>query len=266
MHYGLTDEQKIMLESFIPERFIHQKPTFRKNDPGLNYIPGPYVNQILDDVFGNGAWSFSIQKSWLQASEPYTDKNNKNNGGTPVVYNQAPFASVLGRLSYLLYPQKDYPEEDISDYSPKEFYKEAFGSHVLMGKSDVQESAFKAAGTDALKKCASLLGIARELYTKRDINEFRDFNTWIKNVTNEWNYETTELYGDYINKINLLESKLVSMMKPEEYTAFKQELYKRIGLPENTKDYNPTPKTVILYADTFQSLMDELEKVNTDAS
>ena len=46
--------------------------------------------------------------------------------------------------------------------------KSASGSQIIIGNDTEQESIFKAAGTDALKKAASLLGIGTELYRDKE--------------------------------------------------------------------------------------------------
>lgn len=257
MHYGLTEKQKVLLNALVPQQFVKKKPTYGSGD-GLSYIPGNYVNEILDNVFGVGAWSFTVQNSWKEESVPFEKKDYKGNKPS-VVMPQPPVANVLGRLTYLLYPQKDTDNEDISKYEPREFFKEAYGSQVFTGKADVQQSAFKAAGTDALKKCATLIGVGRELYSKEDISGFVNFRVWLSQLTaNEWNNATTAYYGSYISEINQLENIVKKNMSEDQQKTFKKELYKRMHLPEGTTSYNPLPKTVIHFTEVYKELFNEV--------
>lgn len=259
MHYGLTEKQKILLKAFMPTQFVKQKQAFGTSD-SLAYIPGNYVNEILDTVFGVGGWFFEIKNSWRQDAVPFLQKNYKDPNAAPKKMEQAPFANVLGRLTYFVYPQKDYPDEDISKYEPIQFFKEAFGSQVFIGKSDVQQSAFKAAGTDALKKCATLIGVGRELYSKEDISEFVQFRTWLSELTeNRWNNATIEYYNSYIQQINQMETYLEKADEKSRET-FKKELYKRLGIPEDTKDYRPLPNNVVKYAEEYKKLLKKVVK------
>lgn len=243
----------------MPQQFVKQKQTFGTNE-SLSYIPGNYVNEILDTVFGVGAWSFEIKNSWKQDTVPFAKKNYKNPSAAPEKLEQAPFANVLGRLTYFIYPQKDYPDEDISGYKPIQFFKEAFGSQVFIGKSDVQQSAFKAAGTDALKKCATLIGVGRELYSKEDVSEFVQFRTWLSDLTeNEWNNATTEYYNNYIQQINQMDSYL-SNADEKSRESFKKELYKRLDIPENTKSYSPLPNNIVKYTEEYKKLFKTVVK------
>ena len=259
MHYGLTKKQAMLLSVLMPHQFIKEKPSYGSND-GLSYIPGNYVNEILDNVFGIGAWSFEIRNAWKQDSIPFFKKSyDKKSNGSGTLIEQAPFASVLGRLTYFLYPQKDFADEDISKYEPCKFYKEAYGSQVFIGKSDVQQSAFKAAGTDALKKCATLIGVGRELYSKEDISGFTNFRRWLSELTtNEWNSATIAYYNEYIDKIKHLEAIVTNNMNEEQQKTFKKELYRRMNLPENTVTYNPLPNKVVEFASTYNKLLNEV--------
>ena len=107
----------------------------------LSYIGGHVVIRLLNEAF-NYQWSFEVISEEIVPSIPKIDKY-KNNAEIP----QPPVVKVLGRLTV-----------------PGLGYKEQYGSKVLIGGATEQESAFKSAGTDALKKCASLFGIGLDLY------------------------------------------------------------------------------------------------------
>lgn len=252
MHYGLTDRQKILLSALVPEKYTSDRDIGRGKI--FKYIPGNFVTEILDAVFGAGAWSFVIRDGSRVESVPTKDFKDPSK-----TIEQAPVATVLGRLSYLLYPQPDTEDEDVSKYEPKEFYKEAYGSAIFRGKDNEQQSAFKSAGTDALKKCATLIGVGRELYSKDDMAKYLDFKDWLLNLTlDEWNDATVSFYSAQINGINQFDQILVEKLTEEQQQTFRLELCKRMGLPEGTTFYNPLPSTVVRYFETYRKLMDEV--------
>ena len=67
--------------------------------------------------------------------------------------------------------------------------KDGFGSKTVIGGQSKQEDNYKAAATDALKKAATLFGIAAQLY--RDNNEEEFFNL----MNDPWNDD--EVYMKY---------------------------------------------------------------------
>jgi hypothetical protein len=109
-------------------------------------------------------WSWRVDKQWIEESQPYFNKYSKNpekvnyNGQQGAWDAQGPVAHVLGTLTVYV---KNGPQTISID-------KAGFGSKSILGKQNDQESIFKAAGTDALKKAASLLGIGLELYRDED--------------------------------------------------------------------------------------------------
>ncbi len=105
----------------------------------LDYIEGHTVINILNKAFGY-AWSFEIVDEDIFQTIPTKDKNGN-------VREEAHIVSIRGRLTI-----------------PGIGVKEQYGSKILLGGGDMQEGAFKSAATDALKKCATLVGVGRELY------------------------------------------------------------------------------------------------------
>jgi len=101
----------------------------------LSYIEGHTVIALLNEAF-NYRWSFEIIN--CEVVETKITKPGVKQGYV---------VKVLGRLTV-----------------PGLGFREQYGSQQLMGGPDVQESAHKAATTDALKKCATLFDIGRELY------------------------------------------------------------------------------------------------------
>jgi hypothetical protein len=139
----------------IPETLIKQKP----GKGGNHYITGQTVIDHLNEAFGY-LWSFEALEQWVEKSEP---KFNPKYDKEP--QPQGPVAHVRGRLTVMI-PQPDgtlFP-----------LMKEQYGSKTVIGAQSDQESIFKAAGTDAMKKCASLFGIGLELYRDEDEQAFFD--------------------------------------------------------------------------------------------
>lgn len=129
----------------------------------LSYIGGHVVIRLLNKAF-NYQWSFEVVKEEIVPSLPKPAYSGYGNARKPIMETivladgkttsqvqklepQAPVVKVLGRLTV-----------------PGLGVKEQYGSKVLIGGATEQESAFKSASTDALKKCASLFGIGLDLY------------------------------------------------------------------------------------------------------
>lgn len=166
----------------IPDQLIKQRPG--SGGKSLSYLSGNTVVDLLNEAFGY-LWSWEQLEQWVQ---PSIDKFNPKYDKKPVP--QGPVAHVKGKLTVYL-PQKDGQVFSI--------VKTGYGSKAIMGSQSDQESIFKAAGTDALKKAASLLGIGLELY--RDEEEQMFFEEM--NYEDPWTDELLEQYQeerDYIKR------------------------------------------------------------------
>lgn len=150
-NYDLTQAQKV-IEAKLNPQWIKQR---QQGGTTLSYIGGHTVIRLLNKAF-NYQWSFEVISEEVKPSlpKPMFDGWGKNRKavidpatGLQKMEPQPPVAKVLGRLTI-----------------PGIGVKEQWGSKVLIGGATEQESAFKSASTDALKKCASLLGIGLELY------------------------------------------------------------------------------------------------------
>lgn len=129
---------KETIERKIDQRLIKQRDA--GGNKKLDYISGSTVIRLLNEAF-NYQWSFEIVEEVLVASIPKWDKYKK------AFEDQPPYIKVLGRLT-------------VAGFG----IKEQFGTKILLGGASEQEGAAKSAATDALKKCATLLGIGLELY------------------------------------------------------------------------------------------------------
>ncbi len=164
---------KDLISSPIPGQLIKKKP----GKAAADYISGSTVIDYLNQAFGY-MWSYETLDQWVQ---PGVDKFNAKYDKEPVP--QGPVAHVRGRLTIHLTDEKGNPFTII---------KEQYGSKAVIGGQMDQEHIFKSAGTDALKKCASLVGIGLELY--RDDNEQAFFDDI--SYESPWTDELLERYSE----------------------------------------------------------------------
>lgn len=149
---------KKKLSAQLPEYIIQERDAGRGQK--LSYISGATVIDILNSTFGHLGWDFEIVNKWMQESTPWVNKYKNNE-----VEEQNPVAFVHGRLTVRVLNEK-------GEYVT--VVKESFGSKSVIGKQNEQESTFKSAQTDALKKAASLLGIGGDLYRGENEQIYHD--------------------------------------------------------------------------------------------
>lgn len=175
----------------IPAELIKQREGGGKKM--LSYLSGSTVVDMLNDSFGY-AWNWEVKRSWIENSIPYFNRYSKSrekitvNGVEGAWEEQGPVAHVHGTLTVFLQ----------TDNGIVELKKDGFGSKSILGKQNDQESIFKAAGTDALKKAASLFGVGLALY--RDEEEQAYFNSI--SFEDPW---TDELKAQYADKLKVIE-------------------------------------------------------------
>lgn len=176
-------KSSLQLPKEIKEKIIAPIPSaiIKERDGGkgtvLSYISGSTVIDLLNALFGY-MWHWEVEKEWMQDSYKYFNQYSKAPDNQKVDYNGkrgtweevAPVAHVRCRLTVMFIDDNGVE---------RQLVKIGYGSKSVIGKQSEQESVFKSAGTDALKKAASLLGIGLELY--RDEEEQGYFN--------EMNYE-----------------------------------------------------------------------------
>lgn len=136
----------------------------------LSYLSVQTVIDMLNDVFGYD-WNWTIQRQWIEHSAPSVYKGD--------VQEQEPVAHVTGRL--------EVPIIGENGEVIRVIVKEASGSKRIIGKASEQESMYKSAASDALKKAASLFGIGLEL--ARSDAEQQYFDT--KSYVSPWEDEAT---------------------------------------------------------------------------
>lgn len=135
----LTKEQAQLLLRRTPKTYVKQRPA--KGGGQWDYVTGGYVKKVLNLMFGY-RWSFSIVDKELNLA--------------------AKQVIVHGRLTI--------------ETKGEKIIKEQFGcKDVMFRKADQTPlnlgNDYKAAATDALKKCAAEIGIAADIYNKEEFKE-----------------------------------------------------------------------------------------------
>jgi recombination DNA repair RAD52 pathway protein len=189
---AISKEIKDAIIAPIPDALIKQREGGGKKM--LSYLSGSTITDMLNNAFGY-MWSWEVKKEWIEQSEPsinrWVNGKKENDPNKWISEAQGPVAHVLGTITVYL--------KNGNSPLPITISKDGFGSKSVLGKQNDQESVFKAAGTDALKKAASLFGIGLELY--RDEDESAYFNEI--NYEDPWTDEAKEAKAkemEYISK------------------------------------------------------------------
>lgn len=180
----MPKEIKETLYAEIDVTLIKQRQIGNKE---FDYITGAAVIDILNKAF-NCMWCWVTDREWIQPSEPFY---NKNKNQTEV---QGPVAHVHGTLTIFFMDDNGQIQT---------LTRDAYGSKSIIGRQAEQESIFKSASTDALKKAASTFGIALSLYRDeyeqevfRDLNNDIDTNKRVIQVNEEIKIEDIEENAD----------------------------------------------------------------------
>lgn len=135
----ISGPQLIRLTEKTPPQQVYKRPG--KGGKVFDYVTVSYVQRVLDYVFGWN-WDFEIVEHGKEADHVW----------------------VLGRLTVR------------SSDGGSQITKTQFGRSEVKYMKDSKNMVdygndLKAAASDALKKCASMLGIARDIYGKSDYKE-----------------------------------------------------------------------------------------------
>ena len=154
MYNGYNKDQLEIIKQGVPDQLIKWR---EKGGRSYSYVELPVVTDILNRLFGN-LWSWHILESHIHDSGIMDQKN-----GITKKYVQ-----IRGRLTV--------PMQDPNN--PNQFIwieREANGVHALNGADmEIRGSAFKSASSDGLKKAASTLGVARNIYMSDELQEYLD--------------------------------------------------------------------------------------------
>lgn len=161
---SLNEHQLAQILKRTPPQYIKKRPA--KGGGTWEYVTGGYIRKVLNLMFG-WDWDFEILDHTIIGGE----------------------AVVKGRLTCRT--------------NGKQIVKTQFGNKDIIYKKQTQDEItkgldkiplsigndLKAAATDALKKCASEIGIAADIYNKEDFNEV------IVDVDNSLETTLKELYA-----------------------------------------------------------------------
>ena len=201
----LNTQTKLELSAPIDPSLLKSR-TMGKQE--LTYVSQNTVVDLLNKAF-NYMWSFVIDEQWMEPGVPEIKKENKQYpftekntdmskvkidayGNRYIEIPVAPVAWTRGRLK-VPFAQEDGTVVWIE--------KSACGAQAMIGNQAVQSTnAFKGSQSDCLKKCASLFGIALELY--RDETEEAYFQTIRENyLPDVWTQENQEKFAKSYDKL-----------------------------------------------------------------
>ena len=216
---------KGVIERPIPAELIKSRSAGFGRE--LEYVSGATVISLLNEAF-DYRWSFEILEEKLVKSEPKLNKK------TNAYEDQPPYIQIRGRLTI--------PALGVT--------KEQFGTKILLGGASEQEGAAKSAGTDALKKCATLVGIGLDLY-KDDAPEAEQTNQNKSSYNNSYknNYKQNDVktYSTYTKQ----------KQAPQAQT---QPVKKWADVPENVMRVFNEVKTLNGIGDKKEDLVPYAEK------
>ena len=204
--FELSNKTKLELSAPIDPSLLKTR-TMGKEE--LTYVSQNTVVDLLNKAF-NYMWSFVIDEQWMEQGVPVVKKENpkwpfteKNTdmsqvqidaeGKRYIVLEQGPVAWTRGRLRV--------PFKDESTGETIWIEKSACGAQAMIGNQAVQSTnAYKGSMSDCLKKCASLFGIALELY--RDATEEEHFQTIRDSyMPDVWTDELEKAYAKELNAL-----------------------------------------------------------------
>jgi hypothetical protein len=136
---SLNANQLALLMKRTPDKFVRTRPA--KGGGTWTYVSGGYIRKVLNLMFG-WDWDFEVLSEVVQANQ----------------------VIVKGKLTCRV--------------NGRAIVKTQFGCKEIMYKRGTQDplnlgNDYKAAATDALKKCAADIGIASDIYGK---DEFREIS------------------------------------------------------------------------------------------
>jgi recombination DNA repair RAD52 pathway protein len=143
---ALNTKQINALHARTPNVYLKKRPA--KGGGQWDYVTASYVKRQLNRIFGHENWDFEIKSNLAESFEIATRTQS---------------CTVLGRLTVRVSENKT-------------IVKEQFGRAEVKFKSGTTKpldfgNDMKSAGSDALKKCASDLGIASDVYNKLEYIE-----------------------------------------------------------------------------------------------
>lgn len=160
----MPNKQLNKLKLAARRRLGQQIVKIKPDKSNAKYISWHTALDILDSVFDRVDIEFP--EHWKEDCSPKKPKTDNNSQGTPTLEEQNPVVFVKCRITVTY----------TDDTTGKEYkiIKESFGSATVIGGQKEQQSHYKAASSDALKKTLVLFGIGRELYRTPDEQKYCD--------------------------------------------------------------------------------------------
>lgn len=219
----LTQKQLLWILQKTPAKHIYRRPA--KGGGEWEYVTGVYVKKVLNYVFG-WMWDFEIKEHGREKTE------------------DGEMVWVLGRLTI---KNKNGNPMIIKEQFGRADVKYKKGTKIPLDFGN----DLKAAATDALKKCASELGIASDIYGR---NEFREIQQIDKGFVppEENEKEPEENKKEVKNELGPKKAELLAMLKGETEEEKIADLKKRTGIV--LRNFNITEKhAAILIASLLNS-------------
>ena len=221
MIQGYNQAQLAIINKGVDPQYISRRD---KGSKTYQYVEASYIVELLNKLFGY-TWN------WELIGDPVI----KTTGGKDKSGLDKSFVTVKGRLSVpVLNP----------DGNPKYIWivKESYGSHLFAGTDpEVQGYSYKSAATDALKKCASMLGIAKNVYMSEDLFAYLQE----ENYADDWTDQTIAMYKDQYDEM---------MRLAKERDTLTQDIHR---FCEETGDYSElnriTPSNVIHFLEWIKT-------------
>jgi hypothetical protein len=160
---NLNQHQLGLILKRTPKQYVKQRPA--KGGGTWDYVTGGYVKKMLNLMFG-WDWDFEIMDEKIMHDEVIVKgKLTCRSNGKTIVKMQ------FGNKDLI------YKTETRVDEFGKTIMETKYGKEVPKKfKSETALSIgndLKAAATDCLKKCASEIGIANDIYNKEDFREVK---------------------------------------------------------------------------------------------
>jgi hypothetical protein len=184
---ALNTQQLQFLLQKTPKKYIKSRPA--KGGGTWNYVSGAYIKKVLNLVFG-WDWDFEVI--------------------TSNYYPEAKQVIVLGKLTVRSNGRQlvkmQYGRKDV-------ICKKGTDTPLDLGND------FKAATTDALKKCANELGIAEDVYAPEEFKEVEVIDDELPELTPEMPEWKVAIERGYT--VNQLKKKY--FLTPENINKYEKE-------------------------------------------
>lgn len=155
----LNQNQIQKLWNSTSAKYKYSRPA--KGGGNWTYVKASYVRKVLDSVFGFD-WSFEIETSLSEAFEV------AKMTGSVVVKGKLTCNVIDDRGSVRSIIKQQFGRADVK-------WKKGYGPNDSAGADHPQPldigNDFKAATSDCLKKCASLMGVAADVYEADEFME-----------------------------------------------------------------------------------------------